>query len=119
MTGPIPEKTLAEGIWIELTWGANIDVRHNTVTNTSRNGIELLDNSRDPQGNGSLTVEHNTVITPTTGIPVPSPATPSGIVVGWFHNQAGSHDAAINSSTRLAHNFVGPRKCVNRGGCNQ
>ena len=85
------------------------------MTNTSRNGIALRDDYRDPQGNGSLTVEHNTVLTPTIGIPVPSPATPNGIVAGWFHNQAGSHDAAINSPTRLAHNFIEVRGSTSIG----
>ena len=101
-----PEITMGQAAFFIWTWGATIEIKKNTIRNVSRNAIETLDNYLDEQGNGSVLIAENNIITPSVGIPFPSPRTPNGIIVGWFLDMAGGADPSRNSKTTVIRNFV-------------
>ena len=101
-----PEITMGQGAFFIWTWGATIEIKGNTIRNVSRNSIESLDNYLDEEGRGSVLVTENNVVTPTVGIPFPSPATPNGIVVGWFLDMTGGSDPSRNSKITVIRNYV-------------
>ena len=101
-----PEITMGQGVFYLWTWGATIEIKKNTIRNVSRNSIESLDNYLDEEGRGSVLVTENNVVTPTVGIPFPSPTTPNGIVVGWFLDMTGGSDPSRNSKITVIRNYV-------------
>jgi hypothetical protein len=101
-----PTKIMGQGAFFIWTWGADILVRDNYITNVSRNSIETLDNYVDEKGQGTVTIENNKVITPTEGIPFPSPATPNGIIAGWFLDKSGGTDPARYSKIHILNNYI-------------
>jgi hypothetical protein len=101
-----PQMTFGHGVWFVLTWGATIQIRSNVFTNMSRNSIESIENYRDNEGRGLLIIKDNTVITPSTGIPFPSPSTPNGVLVGWFYDQSGGIDPARYSKIIVMDNYL-------------
>jgi hypothetical protein len=101
-----PEITMGQGAFIIWTWGATIEVKGNTIRNVSRNAIESLDNYLDKEGRGSVLIAENNIVTPKVGIPFPTPATPDGIVVGWFLDMSGGSDPNRNSKITVIRNFI-------------
>jgi hypothetical protein len=110
-----PQITLGQGVWTVLTWGATIQIRGNVFTNVSRNSIESLDNYIDKEGRGMVIIKDNKVITPTVGIPFPSPSTPNGIVAGWFVDPSGGIDPARYSKIVIMGNYVEVRGDTSMG----
>ena len=102
-----PKVTLGQGVYYQLTWGADIEVRENVFTNVSRNSIETLDNYLDKEGVGRVTIANNKIITPIEGCPFPGPTSyPNGIVTGWFHDMSGGMDPSRNSKILILDNYV-------------
>lgn len=101
-----PKMTMGQGVFFLWTWGATIEIKRNRVRNVSRNSIESLDNYLDEEGQGSVLVTENNVVTPKLGIPFPGPSTPNGIVVGWFLDMTGGSDPSRNSKITVIRNFV-------------
>jgi len=101
-----PTKIMGQGAFFIWTWGADILVRENYITNVTRNSIETLDNYVDEKGRGTVTIENNKIITPTEGIPFPSPATPNGIIAGWFLDMSGGIDPARYSKIHILNNYI-------------
>lgn len=101
-----PEITMGQGAFFIWTWGATIEIKGNTIRNVSRNSIESLDNYLDEEGRGSVLVAENNIVTPSVGIPFPTPGTPNGIIVGWFRDMTGGSDPSRNSKITVIRNFV-------------
>jgi hypothetical protein len=90
MANDTPVKTFGQGIFVHWATGITLQVSRNTVKNCSRNSIEAMDNYLGDDGSGSVVIRDNKVATATVGIPVPSPLTPNGILVGWFFDGIGA-----------------------------
>lgn len=101
-----PETTMGQGAFFIWTWGASIEIKGNSIRNVSRNSIESLDNYLDEEGRGSVIVSGNNIVTPSVGVPFPSPRTPNGIIVGWFFDMAGGSDPKKNSKMTVLRNYV-------------
>lgn len=101
-----PELTMGQGAFFIWTWGATIEIKGNKIRNVSRNSIETLDNYLDEEGRGSVLIADNNIVTPSVGIPFPSPTTPNGIIVGWFLDRTGGGDPAKNSKITVLRNYV-------------
>lgn len=103
---PNPLHTLGQGIWGVWTTGVEARIARNRVSNASRNGIEMIDNYRARDGKGSVVIEANSITTPATGVPVPSPRTPNAIVLGFFLDPAAGADPARNSTYVAERNVI-------------
>lgn len=97
LTAPEPSKTLAQGIWVMWTTGIDAYVGRNRISGASRNSIETIDNYQGAGGKGRVRIEGNTITTPHSGIPLPTPATPNGIVLGFFVDP----DAAVDPNRNI------------------
>ena len=104
-----PTKILGHGALFLWTWGADILVSGNYITNVSRNSIETIDNYLDENGRGTVTIENNKIVTATEGIPFPGPATPSGIVAGWVFDRSGGTDPSRYCKIRILNNRIEAR----------
>ena len=109
LNNTIPTLTVAQGILVVGTTGANIQILKNRVSNSCRNSIEVIDNYPGPSGEGSTIIQGNTIITAKKGIPLPSPSTPNGIVAGWFLDQSGAADPARRNRIIAAGNAIETR----------
>ena len=105
MANDTPAKTFGEGIFIHWATGITLQISGNTVKNCSRNSIEAMDNYLGDDGSGSVVIRDNKVSTATVGIPVPSPLTPNGILVGWFFDGTGA--GASNPKQNMKHTIAG------------
>jgi len=103
---PTPELTLGQGIFVQWTTGVTARIASNTVVNCSRNSIETLDNYLDKGGNGVFTIQDNKITSSKVGVPVPSPRTPNGIVVGWFMDPTGAADPKRNNKYIVMNNSL-------------
>jgi hypothetical protein len=101
-----PKISMGQGAFFIWTWGATIEIKGNRIRNVSRNSIESLDNYLDEEGRGSVLVAENNIVTPSVGVPFPSPATPNGIIVGWFLDMSGGSDPSRNSKITVIRNYV-------------
>jgi hypothetical protein len=102
-----PKITMGQAAFFFWTWGANIEIKGNTLKNVSRNSIESLDNYRDEEGRGMVVITDNTIITPAEGCPFPGPTNyPNGIVVGWFADMSGGADPVRNSKVIIMNNSI-------------
>ena len=101
-----PEISMGQGAFFIWTWGAIIEIKGNKIRNVSRNSIESLDNYLDEEGQGSILITENNIVTPSVGIPFPGPSTPNGIVIGWFLDMTGGSDPSRNSKITVVRNFV-------------
>lgn len=90
----------------DIEISGELDSKGNTIRNVSRNAIESLDNYCNETGQGSVLIAGNNIVTPSVGIPFPSPATPNGIVTGWFLDQTGGADPARRSKITVIKNYV-------------
>lgn len=102
-----PKITMGQAAFFIWTWGANIEIKGNTLRNVSRNAIESLDNYRDEEGRGMVVITDNRIITPAEGCPFPGPTSyPNGIVVGWFLDMSGGTDPVRSSKVIVMNNSI-------------
>lgn len=104
-----PEKTMAQGIVIVETTGVDAQILRNRVINCSRNSLESLDNMPGQGGIGMTLIKDNKIVTATKGAPVPTPATPNGIIVGWFLDLSGASDPARRTTIVITGNQIETR----------
>lgn len=101
-----PDSTAGYGILIDWTWGAEISVKGNIISRTSRNGIEILDNVLDAKGRGSISIEGNRIASADEGIAYPHKYGPNGIVAGWYFDTRGGADFSRNNRISITGNRI-------------
>jgi hypothetical protein len=109
LSNDIPEKTMAQGVLIIGATGANIQILRNRVVNCSRNSLESLDNYPGENGSGMTIFKGNKIVTANKGIPLPTPATPNGIIAGWFLDMTGATDPARLTKIVVTENQIETR----------
>jgi hypothetical protein len=109
MSNDVPTKTMAQGVMVLWTTGINAHVQRNTIVNCAKNSIETIDNYLGKDGSGMVVITDNNIITSTEGLPVPTPATPNGIVVGWFVDLSGALDPLRNIKYFVVNNGIRTR----------
>jgi hypothetical protein len=110
-----PVNTMAQGVWIIWTTGINAQVQRNTIVNAARNSIETIDNYLGKDGSGMIIMKDNKLVTPTEGLPLPSPRTPNGMVVGWFLDMSGGLDPQRNIKYVVVNNAIRTRGKTSMG----
>jgi hypothetical protein len=113
--GSDPTTTSGVGAFVNLTAGADVYVARNLVTGCTRNCLDTIDIALDAAGNGSTVIEDNTLITDVSGIPIPTPGTPNGIVVGFNFNPGLMNDPAWVAPTLISNNYIEVRGQVFQG----
>ena len=109
LTNDVPTKTMAQGVMVIWTTGVNAQIQRNTIINCARNSIETIDNFLGKDGNGMMVIKDNKIVTSIEGIPVPTPPTPNGIVVGWFLDISGGLDPQRNIKYIVINNAIRTR----------
>jgi len=109
LTNDVPTKTMSQGVMVIWTTGINAQIQRNTVINCARNSIETIDNFLGKDGSGLVIIKDNKLVPATEGLPVPSPATPNGIMAGWFLDLSGSLDPQRNIKYIVANNGIRTR----------
>ena len=109
LTNDLPTKTMAQGVIVLWTTGINGQIQRNTVINCARNSIETIDNFLGKDGSGMVIIKDNKIVNSVEGIPVPTPATPNGIVVGWFLDISGGLDPQRNIKYVVVNNAIRTR----------
>jgi len=107
--------TMSQGVFAVWTTGINAQIQRNTVVNCSRNSIEAIDNYLGKDGNGLVVIKDNNIITATEGVPVPTPSTPIGMVVGWFLDVSGGLDPQRNIKYLVLNNGIRTRGKTSAG----
>jgi hypothetical protein len=115
LTNDVPTKTMAHGVFVVWTTGITAHIQRNTITNSSRNSIETIDNYLGKDGNGMILIKDNKIVTSVEGVPVPSPLTPHGIVFGWFLDLSGGIDPQRNIKYIVANNAIRTRGKASAG----
>lgn len=106
LTNDIYTKTMAQGVMVIGTTGMNVHIQRNTILNCSRNSIETIDNYRGKDGSGTVLIKYNKIVTSIEGLPVPTPATPHGILFGWFLDMSSGMDPQRNIKYIVANNAI-------------
>jgi hypothetical protein len=109
MTNDVPTKTMAQGVMVIWTTGINAQIQRNTIINCSRNSIETIDNHLGKDGSGTIVIKDNKIVTSIEGIPVPTPSTPIGMVIGWFLDLSGGLDPQRNIKYIIVSNAIRTR----------
>jgi len=109
LTNEVPTKTLSQGVLVIWTTGINAQIQRNTIINCARNSIEAIDNFLGKDGSGMVLIKDNKIVNSVEGIPVPTPATPNGIVVGWFLDISGGLDPQRNIKYVVVNNAIRTR----------
>ncbi len=109
LANDVPTKTVAQGVYVAWATGINAQIQRNTVINCARNSIETIDNYLGKDGGGMIIVKDNKLVTSTEGVPIPSPQTPNGIMVGWFFDLSGGLDPQRNVKHIVANNGIRTR----------
>jgi hypothetical protein len=115
LTNDIPTKTMAQGVMVIGTTGMNAQIQRNTIVNCSRNSIETIDNYRGKDGSGTVLIKDNKIVTSTEGLPVPTPATPHGILFGWFLDMPSGMDLQRNIKYIVVNNAIRTRGKTSAG----
>ncbi len=115
LTNEVPTMTMSQGVFAVWTTGINAQIQRNTVVNCSRNSIEAIDNYLGKDGNGLVVIKDNNIITATEGVPVPTPSTPIGMVVGWFLDVSGGLDPQRNIKYLVLNNGIRTRGKTSAG----
>ena len=115
VTNDNPIKTMAQGIFVIRTTGIKAQIYGNTIVNCSRTSIETKDNYRGKDGGGIVIVRDNKIVTSIEGIPFPTPATPIGILVGWFDDISGGLDPQRNIKYIVLNNGIRTRGKASAG----
>lgn len=87
-----PRSTMAQAVFMLYTTGVQAEIANNRIRNVTRNAIEAIDNYRDAEGRGSITLRGNDIEVPADGAPFPTPRGPNGIVVGYFLDPSAAAD---------------------------
>ncbi len=106
LTNDVPTKTYAKGMMVIWTTGVNAQIQRNTIVNSANVSIETIDNYLDKDGSGMFVIRDNKIVTSIEGLPLPSPATPLGIVVGWFLDMSGGLDPQRNPKYFVVNNAI-------------
>jgi hypothetical protein len=109
LTNEVPTKTMSQGVLVIWTTGINAQIQRNTVINCARNSIEAIDNFLGKDGSGMIIIKDNKIVNSVEGIPVPTPATPNGMVVGWFLDISGGLDPQRNIKYVVVNNAIRTR----------
>lgn len=109
LTNDVSTKTMAQGVIVVRTTGITARIRKNTVINCSRNSIEALDNFLGENESGTILIKENSIVNSVEGVPVPTPETPNGIVVGWFLDMSGGLDPQRNIKYIVTDNVIRTR----------
>jgi hypothetical protein len=109
LTNEVPTKTMSQGVLVIWTTGINAQIQRNTVINCARNSIEAIDNFLGKDGSGMVLIKDNKIVNSVEGIPVPTPATPNGMVVGWFLDISGGLDPQRNIKYVVVNNAIRTR----------
>jgi hypothetical protein len=109
LTNEVPTKTMSQGVLVIWTTGINAYIQRNTVINCARNSIEAIDNYLGKDGSGMIIIKDNKIVNSVEGIPVPTPATPNGMVVGWFLDISGGLDPQRNIKYVVVNNAIRTR----------
>jgi hypothetical protein len=109
LTNEVPTKTMSQGVLVFWTTGINAQIQRNTVINCARNSIEAIDNFLGKDGSGMVIIKENKIVNSVEGIPVPTPATPNGMVVGWFLDISGGLDPQRNIKYVVVNNGIRTR----------
>jgi hypothetical protein len=104
-----PVNTMSQGMFIVWASFATAQISGNTINHCSRNSIEILDNFLDKDGNGTIVIKDNKIVTSQMGIPLPSPQTPNGIIAGWFFDPPGAMDPKRNPKYIVINNGIRTR----------
>jgi len=115
VTNDNPIKTMAQGIFVIRTTGIKAQIYGNTILNCSRTSIETKDNYLGKDGNGIVIIRDNKIVTSIEGIPFPTPATPIGILVGWFDDISGGVDPQRNIKYIVTNNTIRTRGKTSAG----
>jgi hypothetical protein len=115
LTNDVPTKTMAQGVIVLWTTGVNAQIQRNTVINCARNSIEAIDNYLGKDGSGMIIVRDNKIVNSVEGLPVPTPGTPNGIVVGWFLDMSGGLDPQRNIKYIVVNNAIRTRGKTSAG----
>ncbi len=115
LTNEVPTKTMSQGVFLIWTTGINARIQSNTVTNCSRNSIEAIDNFLGKDGSGMIIIKDNKIVNSVEGVPVPTPSTPNGIVVGWFIDISGGLDPQRNIKYIVTNNAIRTRGKTSAG----
>ncbi|QGY38970.1 right-handed parallel beta-helix repeat-containing protein [Pseudodesulfovibrio cashew] len=110
-----PDRTAGYGIMADWTWGADLKLTGNIIHRASRNGIEALDNTLGPKGEGSIAIDRNRIITAEEGIPYPHKYGPNGIVAGWYFSTTGGVEFSKNNRITLNGNRIEGRGDLSTG----
>jgi len=104
-----PVKTMAQGVLVIWTTGVTAQILRNTIYNCTRNSIETIDNYLGKDGSGMIVIHENKIVTPQSGVPVPNPFTPNGILLGWFVDLTGAVDPKRNIKYVATNNAIRTR----------
>lgn len=110
-----PTETMAQGIFVFGTTGINARIARNTIANSARNAIEVLDNYLGNDGNGLIVIQDNRIVTATEGFARPTPRTPNGIVVGYLRDRSAAVDPKRLIRHVVLHNSVVARGATSVG----
>lgn len=110
-----PVETMAQGIFVFGTTGINARIARNTIANSARNAIEVLDNYLGNDGGGFIVIQDNKIVTATEGVALPSPQTPNGIVVGYLRDRSAAVDPKRFIRHVILHNSVRTRGTTSIG----
>ena len=109
LTNDVPTKTMAQGVMVFWTTGVTAQILGNTIINCARNSIETIDNYLGKDGSGMFVIKDNKIVTSIEGLPVPTPSTPIGILVGWFLDISGGLDPQRNLKHVVVNNAIRTR----------
>jgi hypothetical protein len=101
-----PTETMAQGIFVFGTTGINARIARNTIAQSARNAIEVLDNYLGNDGNGFIVIQDNRIVTATEGFARPTPRTPNGIVVGYLRDRSAAVDPKRLIRHLVLHNSI-------------
>jgi hypothetical protein len=109
LTNNAATKTMAQGVIVVRTTGITARIQRNTVMNCARNSLEALDNFLGKDGSGMILIRDNKIVNSVEGVPVPTPETPNGIVVGWFLDISGGLDPQRSIRYIVTNNVIRTR----------
>ncbi len=109
LTNDVPTKTMAKGMMVLWTTGVNAQIQRNIIINSANASIEAIDNYLGKDGSGMFIIKDNRIVTSIEGLPLPTPATPNSIIVGWFRDMSGGLDPQRNPKYFVVYNGIRTR----------
>jgi hypothetical protein len=109
LANEVPTKTMAQGVYVQWTTGATVQILRNTIVNCARSSIDTVDNYLGQEGSGMIIIKDNKLITGIEGIPLPTPAYPNIMTIGWFFDVSGGSDPQRNFKHYVLNNAIRSR----------